>query len=111
MATYHSPITYHVDRKIAWPLIASGLWLRLGFIGAYSTMASIALMFTGGTGPLVALALALASGALTAYSCRRALTVLARDDTPGIAGGESAPVSARRTDEERLSLSLSPLHR
>jgi hypothetical protein len=109
MATYHSPITYRVDRTIGWRLVASGLWLRLGFVGACATAVSVILMFTGETGPLVALATAVLGGALAAFAWRRALSVLEPVETSAVAG-VSTVQPVRRTDGDRLSLSLSPLH-
>ncbi len=111
METYYSPVTHDVHRRIAWPLIASGLWLRLGFVGASGSVAAMIAMFTGDTGPWAALPLAIAGAALAAYSWRRALAVLERADTPAGAGRESTKVLAPGAAGESLRLTLSPLHR
>ena len=63
-------------------LLACGLWLRLGFIGASGLAAGLILLFDGSLEPLWALALAVGGGVLAAFSWWRARTVLELVDAP-----------------------------
>lgn len=90
-------------KKAQRALVACGLWLRLGFIGACGLGAGLHQLLDGEVKPLSALALAVGGGALAAISWWRGRTVLdavdgaaavtARGSSPANAGA-SSPASA-----------------
>jgi len=67
-------------RKAGRALVESGLWLRIGFIGASGVAAGLIQLFDGEVKPLSALALAVGGGVLAAVSWWRARTVLENAD-------------------------------
>jgi hypothetical protein len=76
-------------------LFASGLWLRVGTVGAFGIVGILHQMFIGEMQPLSGLALAAGVGALVVMSWWRARAVL---DSIGKANGTTvaAPSPARR---------------
>ena len=58
--------------KTPWPLVASSLWLRLGFVGATGAVVALIELYKGEAGLLAALAWIFAGVWLTALSWRRA---------------------------------------
>jgi hypothetical protein len=78
-------------------LLACGLWLRLGFIGASGLVAGMLLLFDGSLEPLSALVLAVGGGVLAAFSWWRARTVLGLVDAPTtVTAAAPSPASARK---------------
>ncbi len=70
-------------RSVGPALIAYGLWLRVGFVGASGFAAGLIELVDGGMKPLFALALAAGGAALAAAGWWRARTLLgAADDSP-----------------------------
>ena len=61
-------------------LVVSGLWLRVGFIGACGLAAGLHMLFYGETKPLSAVALAVGGAVIAAFSWRRARAALDRAD-------------------------------
>jgi hypothetical protein len=61
-------------------LIESGLWLRIGFIGASGVAAGIIQLLGGEVKPISALALAVGGGVLATLSWRRAGAILESAD-------------------------------
>jgi hypothetical protein len=67
----------------AWrSLVESGLWLRVGFIGASGLAAGIIQLLGNEVKPLSALGLALGGGVLATLSWRRAGAILESADEP-----------------------------
>ena len=61
-------------------LVESGLWLRIGFIGASGVAAGIIQLLGGEVRPISALALAVGGGVLATLTWRRAAAVLKSAD-------------------------------
>lgn len=79
-------------------LLACGLWLRVGFIGASAAIVGLIQLFGGETTPLSALALALGGGALAVLGWRRAHLALQRADTAAAAtAGQARARNTART--------------
>jgi len=84
-------------RKQAGPSpIASGLWLRVAFIGASAFAVGLMQLLGGEVKVLPALALTVVSGLLTAFSVRRARGALdvADDATTAVELSARSPASA-----------------
>ncbi|MEO8304659.1 MAG: hypothetical protein ABI724_11105 [Betaproteobacteria bacterium] len=74
-------------RSASWrALLASGMWLRAGFVGASVFAIGVITLFSGEWSPATAFASALAGGVFAAYAWRRALLVIDRAD-----GSEASP--------------------
>jgi hypothetical protein len=73
-------------------LVESGLWLRIGFIGASGLAAGIIQLLGNEVKPIPALALAVGGGVLATLSWRRAGAILDSADEPTAL---VAPSSAR----------------
>jgi hypothetical protein len=71
---------FFVDRNSAsWrAFVASGLWLRGGFVGASVFAIGLILLFTGEASALTALTCLVAGGAFAAFAWRRAWAALNR---------------------------------
>ena len=69
-----------LSKRARRALVESGLWLRIGFIGASGVAAGLIQLFDGEVKPLSALALAVGGGVLAAVSWWRARTVLENAD-------------------------------
>ena len=74
-----------LSRRARRALIESGLWLRIGFIGASGVAAGIIQLFGGEVKPISALALAVGGGVLATLSWRRAGAILESADKPASA--------------------------
>ena len=72
-----------------WPLIASSLWLRLGFVAATGAVVALTELYKGELNVLAALAWIFGGAWLTALSWRRAKFLLDRLD-----GADVAPEAA-----------------
>ena len=68
--------------KTPWPLIASSLWLRLGFVAATGAVVALTELYKGELNVLAALAWIFGGAWLTALSWRRAKFLLDRLDGP-----------------------------
>jgi hypothetical protein len=66
--------------KTPWPLVASSLWLRLGFVGAAGAVVALIELYNGEAGLLAALAWIFGGAWLAAVSWRRAKVLLDRLD-------------------------------
>lgn len=71
-----------LSRRGRHALVESGLWLRIGFIGASGVAAGIIQLLGGEVKLVSALALAVGGGVLAALSWRRAGTILDSADQP-----------------------------
>jgi hypothetical protein len=96
----HRPVTLYqipeLDGKAGRALVACGLWMRLGFVGASVVAVGLIQLFGSETSPLSAFALAASGAALAVLSWRRAHAALSKSDgpaTPTVA--EPAPASVR----------------
>jgi len=73
------PIRY-LSKSARRALVESGLWLRIGFIGASGVAAGIIQLLGGDVKPISALALAVGGGVLATLSWRRAGAILESAD-------------------------------
>ena len=86
-----------VRLKPDWLLVASGLWLRAGFVGASALASGFVALFNGAATPAFALAAIVGGGALGAFAFCRARRVLNRLASPaplppgGAAAGMTSP--------------------
>ena len=71
--------------KTPWPLLASSLWLRLGFVAATGAVVALTELFKGELNVLAALAWIFGGVALAALSWRRAKFLLDRLDGVDVA--------------------------
>ena len=68
-------------RSESWrAFMASGLWLRTGFVGASIFAIAVIALFSGDWNPATALAAAVAGGLIAAYAWRRSWLVINRLD-------------------------------
>ena len=74
-----------MNSKARRALVGSGLWIRMGFIGACGVAAGIIQLLGGEVRPISALALAVGGTALATLSWRRAGAVLDGADKPASA--------------------------
>ena len=72
--------------KTPWPLVASSLWLRLGFVAATGVVVGLTELYKGGSDLLAVLAWIFGGVWLAALSWRRAIVLINRLD-----GVEVAP--------------------
>jgi len=69
-------------RSESWrTLVACGLWMRAGFVGASAVAIAVAMLLAGDAAPLNALASAVAAGGFTAYAWRRSWVVLSEAES------------------------------
>jgi len=61
-----------------WLAVASGLWLRAGFVGASALAGGLVALFNGGATPAFVLVTIVGGGALAAFAIRRARQALNR---------------------------------
>lgn len=97
-AKFDSGMTFesHLDARRA--LIACGLWMRAGFVGASAAAAAIVLLIGGQAAAMPTVAAALGGIAAAVLAWRRAYVVLERADA-----AESAPATVGRPVTTRLS--------
>src|SRR6266496_1290189 len=74
LRTYSGPAL--VRLKPDWLLVASGLWLRAGFVGASALAGGFVSLFNGGATPAFVLVTIVGGGALAAFALRRARQAL-----------------------------------
>jgi len=85
-------------RSASWrALVASVVWLRVGFIGASTLMIGLIMLFTGEARPLYAFAGAIAGGVVAALAWRRSWVVLTYADESTAAGSRAASVTPSRS--------------
>jgi hypothetical protein len=72
--------------------VASGLWLRGGFVGASAFAIGLVMLFTGEASPVTALVSAIAGGLVAVYAWRQSWLVLNRADIAE--AGQSGPARA-----------------
>ena len=74
---------FFLDRNSAsWrAVVASGLWLRAGFVGASAFAIGLIMLFTGEASALTALTCLVAGGAFAAFAWRRSWAALNRVET------------------------------
>jgi hypothetical protein len=92
---------YHIypalGDKTPWPLIASSLWLRLGFVAATGAVVALTELYKGELNVLAALAWVFGGAWLTVLSWRRAKLLLDRLDGLDVAPeAVASEVSASR---------------
>ena len=81
--------------KTPWPLIASSLWLRLGFVAACGVVVALTELYKGEASPLAALACIFGGAWLAGLSWRRAKVLLDRlDRLEGTAESVTSQVAA-----------------
>ena len=88
--------------KTPWPLVASSLWLRLGFVAASGVVVALIELYKGEADLLAALAWIFGCAWLAALSWRRAKLSLDQldrlEDTPeAVTSQVAAPVAAPQT--------------
>ena len=71
--------------KTPWPLVASSLWLRLGFVAASGAAVALMELYHGELSPFAGFAWILGGVALAALSWRRAKFLLDRLDSADVA--------------------------
>ena len=76
--------------KTPWPLIASSLWLRLGFVAATGVVVALTELYKGELNVLAALAWIFGGAWLTAWSWRRAKFLLDQLDGADVAPERAA---------------------
>lgn len=79
-------------------LLACGLWLRLGFVGASAVVVGLIQLFGDEASPVSALALAVGGAALAVVSWRRAHAALSRTpDAPATAAAARSQTGGARS--------------
>jgi hypothetical protein len=99
MDGYHIYPDPALGGKTPWPLIASSLWLRLGFVAATGVVVALTELYKGELNVLAALAWIFGSAWLTALSWRRAKFLLDRLD--GFDGAPEAAASGVIASEQQ----------
>jgi hypothetical protein len=89
------PTTPEMSRQSRGRLYASGIWLRVAFIGASGLAAGLIQLFDGSAKPLFALALAVGGGAFAAFSWWRAKVSLDNIESSEERADVRPPVSSR----------------
>jgi hypothetical protein len=87
----------NLSKRARCALVESGLWLRIGFIGASGLAAGIIQLLGSEVKPIPALALTLGGGVLAALSWRRAGAILNSADEP------TAPVAPSSAHDHALA--------
>ena len=77
-------------------LVACGLWLRAGFVGASALAGGVVALVTGEGNPLSMAAIALAGGALALVGWRKARDLLERDHSSAPEPSTAALPTVRR---------------
>ncbi len=96
-------MTSYLDRRYApdpltpaWRgLVASGLWLRAGFVGASVAAIALAMLAGGDATPSIAIASAVAGGAVAAFAWRRFWVAINRADATEAADATQASARSR----------------
>jgi hypothetical protein len=76
-------------------IVASGFWLRVGFLGVSAVAISLLMLFDGDARPVNAVAGALAGAVVAAFAWRRSWLAIARADAvpaDGVTTVQSVPV-------------------
>ena len=94
-------LDYRHDRYqgAAWPMIASGLWLRVGFVGASAVLIAVLRAFDGDVSLPATLLTVFAGAAVAAVSWRMGWQALIRADAT-----EPAPTPATNTARPAYAL-------
>lgn len=79
MNPYHSHFRRGVDGP-TWPIIASGLWLRVGFVGASAVVVAMVRAFDGEASLVATLAIVIAGVAVAVLAWRQGWRALDRAD-------------------------------
>ena len=80
-------------RSASWrALLASGMWLRAGFVGASVFAIGVIALFSGESSPTTALASALVGGPFAAFAWRRSWILINRADGLETSSPPAAPV-------------------
>ena len=101
--------------KTPWPLVASSLWLRLGFVGATGAVVALTELYKGEADLLAALAWIFGGAWLAALSWRRAKVLLDRldrleENTPEAVTSQVAiPQTATHPSWDRREVSAPPV--
>jgi hypothetical protein len=98
--------------EVEWPVVVSGLWLRLAFISASCAAFGVAALMTGVGQVMVAAACVLGGGLVAAFSVRRSLAALDRADKSNadvVAPSPTRAVAPAR--ENGAALTMVSLHR
>jgi len=99
-------------REIEWPVVASGLWLQLAFVGASGVAFGLAALLAGAAGTQIAAASILAGGLVAAFSVRRSLAALDRAGKSAADGVAPSPGRAPdMTPDNYAALAMASLRR
>lgn len=87
--------------KTPWPLIASSMWLRLGFVAVCAVVVALTELYKGDANPLAAVAWIFGGAWVAALSWRRAKVLLDRMDgvDAASAAGTSETVASRSSTQ------------
>ena len=101
--------------KTPWPLVASSLWLRLGFVGATGAVVALIELYKGEADLLAALAWIFGGAWLAALSWRRAKVLLDRldlleENTPeAVTSQVAVPQTTTHPSWDRREVSAPPV--
>jgi hypothetical protein len=100
--------------KTPWPLVASSLWLRLGFVAASGAVVALIELYKGEADLLAALAWIFGGAWLAAASWRRAKALLDQldrlEDTPeAVTSQVAAPQAATHPSWNRREVGATPV--
>ncbi len=93
MDGYHIYPDPSLRSKTPWPVIASSMWLRLGFVAACAVVVALTELYRGEANPLPAVAWIFGGAWVAALSWRRAKFLLDQLD-----GAESTPPAVAGTE-------------
>jgi hypothetical protein len=87
--------------KTPWPVIASSMWLRLGFVAVCAVVVALTELYKGDANPLAAVAWIFGGAWVAALSWRRAKVLLDRMDgvNAASAAGTSETVASRSSTQ------------
>ena len=88
--------------KMDRALVASSLWLHVGFIGACALAAGLIQLFDGETTWLSALSLGFCGGALAVAGWRRGRSILERAERISVVAGDAPAEPGARVSAERI---------
>lgn len=86
MDMHYAQFRHDRFQGITWPVIVSGLWLRVGFVGASAVVIATVRAFDGGASLLATLVTVIAGVAVAALAWRQGWQTLDRaDQDPAVA--------------------------